>query len=96
MSHPRCHRIAVCCLLASAALGSHFSAQAAIEIGDVKHPGDVDFEKEILPLLRRSCLACHNSSHAENELILETPDKIVKGGAEGRWWCRARAARAGC
>jgi len=30
---------------------------APIEIAEVAHEGPVDFEKEILPLFRRNCLA---------------------------------------
>jgi WD40 repeat protein len=43
----------------------------------------VDFEKEILPLLKRNCLACHNSAQKESDLALETPDQIRKGGSMG-------------
>ena len=54
-----------------------------IQIAKVKHDGPVDFEKEILPILRRNCLACHNATDAESDLVLETPQTISKGGAEG-------------
>lgn len=54
-----------------------------LTIAEVKHDGPVDFEKEILPVLRRSCLACHNAKDAESELVLETPQTIAKGGASG-------------
>ena len=63
------------------------SAMAAeakpITIAEVKHEGPVDFEKEILPVLRRSCLACHNAKDAESDLVRETPQTIAKGGASG-------------
>jgi WD40 repeat protein len=54
-----------------------------LAIADVKHSGPVDFEKEILPILRSNCLACHNVSVAESELVLETPRMILKGGVSG-------------
>lgn len=54
-----------------------------IAIAEVTHEGPVDFEKEILPLLRNNCLACHNSTKHESDLILETPQTILKGGSEG-------------
>src|SRR5687768_18586275 len=54
-----------------------------IAIADVKHEGDVDFEKEILPIFRRNCLACHSATEAESDLVLETPQTILKGGSEG-------------
>lgn len=54
-----------------------------ISIAEVQHEGDVDFEKEILPIFRRKCLACHNNTDAESDLVLETPQAILKGGSEG-------------
>lgn len=54
-----------------------------IEIAAVQHQGPVDFEKEILPIFRRNCLACHNGTEAESDLVLETPQSILKGGSQG-------------
>ena len=54
-----------------------------LTIATVKHEGPVDFEREILPILKKNCLACHNSTNAESDLVLETPAAILKGGAEG-------------
>ena len=54
-----------------------------IPIADLKHAGPVDFQSEILPLLRHNCIACHNSAKAENHLVLETPQSILKGGESG-------------
>src|SRR3954467_1064556 len=59
------------------------TAAAPIEIAAVKHEGDVDFEKEILPIFRRNCLACHSATEAQSDLVLESPQTILKGGAEG-------------
>jgi len=55
----------------------------ATAIVDVQHDGDVDFETEILPIFRRKCLACHNNTDAESDLVLETPQSILKGGSDG-------------
>jgi WD40 repeat protein len=60
-----------------------FADDKPIAIAEIKHDGPVDFEKEVLPLLRRNCVACHNSAKAESDLILETPQAMLKGGAEG-------------
>ena len=60
------------------------NAQAApIEVAAVKHEGTVDFEKEILPIFRRNCVACHSATEAESDLVLESPQTILKGGSEG-------------
>lgn len=43
----------------------------------------VDFQKEILPILKTNCIACHNESEAEGNLVAETPQTILEGGLEG-------------
>ncbi len=55
----------------------------AIQIAEVTHEGPVDFEKEILPLFRRNCLACHSATEAQSDLVLETPQTLLKGGSNG-------------
>ncbi|MBS0209415.1 MAG: hypothetical protein JSS27_10700 [Planctomycetes bacterium] len=54
-----------------------------LPVAAVKHDGPVDFEREVLPILKRNCLACHNATTAENSLSLETPQAILKGGDGG-------------
>src|SRR5688500_3450887 len=54
-----------------------------IAIAEVKHEGSVDFQKEILPILQKKCLACHNATDAESDLVLENPQTIMKGGSQG-------------
>ena len=73
-------------LLVVGAIGAFWQMPAnadPIAIAEVKHEGDVDFEKEILPIFRRNCLACHSATEAESDLVLETPQTILKGGSEG-------------
>ncbi|MEX2175310.1 MAG: c-type cytochrome domain-containing protein [Pirellulaceae bacterium] len=72
-------------LLAAAALASLPGIAFAdpIAIAEVKHEGEVDFEKEILPIFRRNCLACHSATEAQSDLVLESPQTILKGGSEG-------------
>src|SRR6188508_437834 len=48
---------------------------------DRSHP--VDFQSEILPIFRASCLACHNRTTAKAALVLETPQTILKGSEDG-------------
>ena len=54
-----------------------------IEIATIERENDVDFQKDILPVLRKKCLACHNETDAESDLVLESPAAILKGGFEG-------------
>ena len=61
-----------------------FSASGApLAIVDLKRDTPVDFAKEIHPLLKRSCLACHNTTKAKAGLNLESPQAILKGGDGG-------------
>ena len=69
--------------MAGRVLAEDQPATDAIAISDVQHDGPVHFESEILPILRKSCLACHNSTTAEADLVLETPQSILTGGNEG-------------
>lgn len=56
---------------------------APIPIAKVQRAEPVVFEKEILPILQRSCLACHNASKRLGALSLESPDSMKKGGDSG-------------
>lgn len=55
----------------------------ALPVAEVKRDDPVDFEKEILPVLKNNCLACHNQTKAKAGLVLETPQTILKGGESG-------------
>jgi WD40 repeat protein len=55
-----------------------------IAVAKIDRKTPVDFEKEILPILKNNCLACHNKTTAKAELILETPAHILKGGESGK------------
>jgi len=79
-------------LLAAAFAVPRFAAAQAIQVAEVKHEGPVDFEKEILPIFRRNCLACHSATEGEGGLVLENPQRILKGG-RGRRGSRAGQGR---
>lgn len=44
----------------------------------------VDYSKDISPLWKRSCVACHNSKKAEGGLNLETAALLLKGSDSGQ------------
>ena len=54
-----------------------------LDIAEVKRDKPVDFQEEILPILRANCLACHNRTRSKGEVIMETPDDIRKGNEGG-------------
>lgn len=64
-------------------LPGNASAQKPISIAVINRSDPIDFELEVLPIFRRSCLACHSTSEANGSLVLETPATILKGGDSG-------------
>jgi WD40 repeat protein len=57
--------------------------QTPIQIAKITRTTSVSFQKEILPILRNNCLACHSASEADGELVLESPQSMLKGGDTG-------------
>ncbi len=57
--------------------------EAPIEIANLDREAPVSFADEVMPILRQSCLACHNASDAASDLVLETPEQMLTGGALG-------------
>jgi WD40 repeat protein len=70
-------------LLGAALRAAESPGGKSIPIGKIKHSGAVDFEREVLPILKNNCLACHNQTKPKGSLILETPQTILKGGDTG-------------
>ena len=54
-----------------------------IPIAEVHRTAPVSFDAEILPILRKNCLACHKSGDPAGDLVLEAPDLIRAGGESG-------------
>jgi WD40 repeat protein len=59
------------------------AAAVPIPVSPLERPEPVDFAKEVYPVLKRNCLACHNTTKAKANLNLETPELIAKGGDTG-------------
>jgi WD40 repeat protein len=58
-------------------------AAPVIAIAELKRDQPVDFAADLLPIFRKSCLACHNATDSKGELVLETPATILKGSEDG-------------
>lgn len=43
----------------------------------------VDFAKDVQPILEKSCLKCHNPEKAKGKLMLDTRESALKGGDNG-------------
>ena len=54
-----------------------------IAIETIQRAEPVNFEKEILPILQKNCLACHSAGEKQGGLILESAQGILKGGDTG-------------
>lgn len=39
----------------------------------------IDFHRDVLPLLRKDCLACHNTRDARGDVVLESVESILAG-----------------
>ncbi len=59
------------------------SAAAPLAIAPVTRSEPVLFEKDVLPILQRNCLACHSQSERRGALVLETVDAMLEGGDTG-------------
>jgi len=86
------HRVAATRLVATRALAlltalglgaQAFAIDLPIPIEEPKRDNEVEFHSEVAPLLRKSCLACHNEKVAEAGLNMETLAKMLKGGDNG-------------
>lgn len=70
-------------LLLSLTVSSSLVQAAPIPVATVQRAEPVLFEKDILPILQKNCLACHNVTEQDGELVLESPQGILKGGDSG-------------
>lgn len=44
---------------------------------------DVSYTKDVFPILRDNCAACHNSTSKMGGMVMESFDSLMKGGAHG-------------
>ena len=65
---------------------------AGLDVKEVKRSKPVDFQDEILPILRSNCLACHNRTRSKGDVVLETPADIRKGNDDGPYVEPGKAA----
>lgn len=46
-------------------------------------PSDIDFTRDVLPILQKSCYRCHGEAKQRSELRLDSREAILKGGDSG-------------
>ncbi|MFO1497522.1 MAG: hypothetical protein U1G07_03835 [Verrucomicrobiota bacterium] len=59
--------------LSVAGLSAQAGEPEPIRASRPDRPTPVDFEKELLPLFKANCLACHHHTRAKADRVLETP-----------------------
>lgn len=59
------------------------ASQAELPVAELKRDKPVNFATEVYPFLKANCLACHNSTKAKADLILESPQDMIRGGDTG-------------
>ncbi len=53
----------------------------------------IDFAKQVIPIFRAKCFACHSGAGASGSLALDTPTGIQKGGVSGKLWVAGEPAQ---
>lgn len=69
--------------LAVLSMMSITQAELPLPVSEIRREEPVDFAKEIAPLLKQNCLACHHAKESEGGLNLETHESILAGGDNG-------------
>src|SRR6266403_2708672 len=61
------------------------AAIAAVDFSKLPPPvtREIDFSKDIQPILENSCLKCHEPEKAKGKLLLDTRANALKGGENG-------------
>ena len=59
------------------------AATAPIEIAPAKPGTTMDFQRDVYPILKANCIACHNKTTTKADLNMETPELMKKGGETG-------------
>ncbi len=83
MHDMRTRTLSLVTLLAALGAAPAISRAEPIPIAEIDRTTPVSFEKEILPVFRQKCLACHSASEQQGGLVLETAAAALKGGNSG-------------
>ncbi|MCD2421579.1 chitobiase/beta-hexosaminidase C-terminal domain-containing protein [Niabella pedocola] len=53
---------------------------------DIPLEAAVVYTHLVHPILEKKCMGCHNSGKAKGELVMETTERLLKGGKNGKLW----------
>lgn len=62
---------------------SFLIAALCLALSGTGYGAEIDFEKDVLPVLRRHCIDCHGPDGAEGNLRLDSPREALRGGDSG-------------
>src|SRR5437764_874050 len=62
---------------------SLFAAEKPIEVVKIDHKDPVSYEKEVEPILRAKCVACHSGKELKGKFDVGNYATLMKGGAHG-------------
>jgi cytochrome c/Leucine Rich Repeat (LRR) protein len=57
---------------------------AVVAMSGVARAADIDFDKQIRPILADSCYKCHDAKKQKGKLRLDTKELFLKGGKDGK------------
>ena len=75
-----CLAVAACWLTTAARLHAE---EQPIEPKEVQLDRDISYAEDVLPILKKNCIACHNATVKEGQLSLESPAAMLTGGDSG-------------
>jgi hypothetical protein len=59
-------------------------ALSVFAVGRLFAADEVDFKKDIAPVLETSCVKCHNPEKKKGKLDMSTKEAFMKGGGDGK------------
>ena len=59
------------------------SLLAGLVLGTHSLAAELDFQKDILPLLQQKCIDCHGAEKQKGKLRLDSKEATLKGGKDG-------------
>ncbi|HYF35012.1 MAG TPA: c-type cytochrome domain-containing protein, partial [Prosthecobacter sp.] len=72
--------------------GGVMAANAPLPVNVPTIKGALDYERDVYPILKANCIACHNKTTTKADLNMETPDLMKKGGESGAGLVPGKAA----
>lgn len=76
-------RFSVVAIAAALSFSANDLRAEPLPVADLQRTEPVNYATEVYPFLKANCLACHNSTKAKADLLLESPKDMIRGGESG-------------